>query len=607
MAFEGRVWPWAALVLLLLAAMATTAEAAGHRALLQGNSGDRDQGPPPGAVVAPDDPFDEKFEMAEDELLVNFKPGATPEQKGKALGKGRAAEKRVVRSDAEDGDVSLVTVELSPGQSGRAQLRAAAAQIQADEDVEYAEPNFIYRPVQVSQPNDQYFTNLWGMKNGAGGANAVGAWAAGYTDCSDVVIGVIDEGIQFSHPDLKAHMWVNPRETAIGDGTDNDGNGYKDDIYGWDFVSNDATVYDGTVDDHGTHVAGTIAAVGNNGAGVVGVCQSGIKLISAKFLGPNGGTTSGAVAALDYLLNLKKIHNLNLVATSNSWGGGGYSQALFDAIQRHNNANILFIAAAGNNNVNTDTTANYPSCYNVANVISVGSITSLGDRSSFSNYGVNTVDLFAPGSSIVSTIPDSSYASYSGTSMATPHVTGAVALYAAAYKRATGFELTAAPIKQAVMDSGTQDTRYTGFCVSGKRLNIGGLLDTPRASPMTVQVAIVSEQTPSLTYYVCKATISVINATSGLPLAGATVVGTFTINPDVNGCTDYLRTFPSTTTIVSTTAPYVVNSPTLRSQIKCSRQNYRTTTCSFTVTSVTHPQAVLVRTDSVFSATSAQF
>ena len=225
------------------------------------------------------------------------------------------------------------------------------------------------------------------------------------------------------------------------DGIDNDHNGYVDDIHGWDFNSNDNTIYDGTTDDHGTHVAGTIGARGGNGMGVAGMCWN-VTLISCKFLGPSGGTLANAVKAVDYLTNMKARHGVNIVASNNSWGGGGYSQALFDAINRANSQNILFIAAAGNGGFdgvgdNNDSLPFYPASYTNPNLIAVASITSSGAKSSFSNYGFNSVDIGAPGSSILSTVPyngsNPSYAYYSGTSMATPHVTGGAALYAATH------------------------------------------------------------------------------------------------------------------------------------------------------------------------------
>ena len=199
-------------------------------------------------------------------------------------------------------------------------------------------------------------------------------------------------------------------------------------------------------------------------------------MIGAKFLGSRGGTTANAIKAVDYFTDLKVRHGINLVATSNSWGGGGFSQALADAVERANQAGILFIAAAGNSSTNNDVTASYPSNYTSSNVIAVASITNTGALSSFSQYGATTVDIGAPGSGIWSTVPVSSkgsivasYASYNGTSMATPHVSGAVALYASLNPGAT-----AAQIKAAILNSATPTASLTGKCVTGGRLNVSG-------------------------------------------------------------------------------------------------------------------------------------
>jgi hypothetical protein len=173
-----------------------------------------------------------------------------------------------------------------------------------------------------------------------------------------VYVGIIDEGYMYTHEDLAANAGRNPGEVA-GNGADDDGNGYVDDVYGWDFDGSDNTVFDGVGDDHGTHVAGTIGGVGGNGKGVAGVCWS-VKLLSAKFLGRNGGTTANAIKAVDYFTDLKTRHGIRLVATSNSWGGGGFSQALQDAIERANGAGILFVAAAGNSTYNCETTGCFP-------------------------------------------------------------------------------------------------------------------------------------------------------------------------------------------------------------------------------------------------------
>jgi subtilisin family serine protease len=317
-------------------------------------------------------------------------------------------------------------------------------------------------------------TALAGGKANQYGIGATAAWNANKTNCGGVYIGIIDEGYMYTHEDLAANAGVNPGEIA-GNGIDDDGNGLVDDVYGWDFAGNNNSVFDGVGDDHGTHVAGTIAGVGGNGKGVAGVCWS-AKLLSAKFLGSTGGTTANAIKAVDYFTDLKTRQGLNLPATNNSWGGGGFSQALQDAIQRAGDADILFVAAAGNSTLNCESSACYPAEYPNANVIAVASITSTGAISSFSNYGSTTIDIGAPGSGIWSTVPKSSkgkvisgYASYNGTSMATPHVTGAAALY-----KALNPSATAAQIKAGILNSATPTSSLSGKTVTGGRLNVSG-------------------------------------------------------------------------------------------------------------------------------------
>jgi subtilisin family serine protease len=412
------------------------------------------------------------------EVIVKFKQSSTANGRSSALSRiaGSVEEKIVTATMERFGDnegVSVVSTKLD--------VMDAIAKLKENPDVVYAEPNYIYNHEATS--NDTYYTNgsLWGMYgDGTSPANQYGsqageAWAAGHTGSKSVVVGIIDEGAMYNHEDLAGNFWTNPYDPV--DGIDNDGNGYVDDVHGWDFANNDNTTFDGSSDDHGTHVSGTIGGIGGNGKGVAGVNWA-VTLISAKFLGRNGGTTANAIKAVDYITDLKTRHGLNLVATNNSWGGGGFSQALQDAIERANAADILFVAAAGNGGSdgvgdNNDAVANYPSNYPNSNIIAVAALTSSGGLASYSNYGATQVDIGSPGSGIYSTVPTKSggsgYSSYSGTSMATPHVTGACALYASTHAGATG-----ATIKNAILSSAVPTASLSGKCVTGGRLNVSG-------------------------------------------------------------------------------------------------------------------------------------
>lgn len=401
------------------------------------------------------------------ELIVQFKAGASASDRNAVV---RGLGGSVVRTVRQDSKGRLELVRLPAGLA----VADAVRGVSGDHAVDFVEPNWIYEHNVTS--NDTYVTNnsLWGM-TGTFGSQAKNAWDENKQDCSGVIVGVIDEGIYFNHEDLAANIWTNPYDPI--DGLDNDGNGKVDDVRGWDFAGGSNDINSGKAnDDHGTHVSGTIGGMGGNGKGVAGVCWSGVKIISAKFLGTKGGTTANAIAAVDYLTDLKTRHKLNLVATNNSWGGGGFSQGLEDAIGRANDADILFIAAAGNSAYDNDLQASYPSNYTTANVLAVASITSTGVLSSFSQWGKTTVDIGAPGSGIWSTVPKSSkgavisaYASYNGTSMATPHVTGAAALYARLNPGSS-----AAQIKAAILGSATPNANLTNKVVTGGHLNISG-------------------------------------------------------------------------------------------------------------------------------------
>jgi subtilisin family serine protease len=319
--------------------------------------------------------------------------------------------------------------------------------LKRDPRVAFAEPNFIVHAADVT-PNDPFFSQLWGLDNTGQRVNwtsgspdadidAREAWSVS-TGSPDVVVAVIDTGVDGFHPDLAPNKWVNPGEDCAGcrtNGVDDDGNGYVDDWRGWDFANgdNDPTDDNG----HGTHVAGTIAAAGNNGLGVAGVTWSS-RIMPLKFLGADGsGTTADAVSAILYA-RAKGVPILN-----NSWGGGEFSQALLDAIQQSDASGELFVAAAGNDFTNTDAEPFYPSTYDVPNLVSVGASDQFDRKAWFSNYGTKTVDLSAPGTNIYSTWTGASYRFADGTSMAAPHVSGAAALAKAAFPNASGVGLKA--------------------------------------------------------------------------------------------------------------------------------------------------------------------
>jgi len=348
----------------------------------------------------------------------------------------------------------------------------AIARIAGNPRVRFVEPNYIVHASRA--PNDPHYPSLWGLHNtgqsgGVPGADidAERAWNVS-TGSRNIKVAVIDTGVDYNHPDLAANIWTNPGEIA-GNGIDDDHNGFVDDVHGWDFANDDNNPTDDV--GHGTHVAGTIGAIGNNGVGVVGVNWQ-VTIVPVKFLGSDGsGATSDAINAIDYATQIgARVMN-------NSWGGGGFSQALLDAIRRANNAGALFVAAAGNNGTNNDLTPAYPSNYDSPNIIAVAAL-DRGDRlASFSNYGRTTVDLGAPGVAILSTFPGGGYTALNGTSMAAPHVSGAAALLLSANP-----DLSVSQVRQRLLLSAVPIPALAGVTTTGGRLNAF----LPLASPDTI-------------------------------------------------------------------------------------------------------------------------
>jgi subtilisin family serine protease len=349
---------------------------------------------------------------------------------------------------------------LRVAQVSPADTSNAIEALRARPDVVYAEPNFIRKA--MATPNDPRYPEMWGLNNTgqsstfAGNPGTAGndiraeqAWNI-TTGNRSVVVGVIDTGIDINHEDLKDNIWTNPAEVA-GNGIDDDGNGFVDDIHGWDFVHNDATVFDytppnypppasytGDLDDHGTHVAGTIGATGNNATGVVGVNWQ-VSLMSLKFLGEEGaGSSSDLLNAFSYAKAMRQLwessggtKGANIRVLNNSYGGDQFSQSELDAIRALSDAGILFVVAAGNEGTFNDLFPVYPSNYISPNLISVAASSGGGARAFFSNWGEATVNVTAPGEFILSTLPKNTYNFKNGTSMAAPHVSGSAALVCA--------------------------------------------------------------------------------------------------------------------------------------------------------------------------------
>ncbi|HEY3383832.1 MAG TPA: S8 family serine peptidase, partial [Vicinamibacterales bacterium] len=444
---------------------------------------------------------------------VRSSPGSQPQKAvhrghevvaGEVLVKFRGAPSSVPTPDEIQGladtdrDEEVGRVAVRRLHSKSLDVEALLAALTQRDDVEYAEPNYVVHAIGTV-PDDTYMGLLWGLRNtgqtiggqaGVVGADIEATLAWDITKGSRAtVVAVVDTGVDYTHPDLQANVWSAPTaySVRIGGRTINCGAG----THGFNAIALTCDPMDDN--SHGTHVSGTIGAVGNNGTGVVGVNWI-ASVMGAKFLDAKGsGSIADAINAIDFAIQAKQVFGAgaNVRVLSNSWGGGGFSQALLDEINRANASDMLFVAAAGNAGTDNDTVASYPSNFNAPNVVAVAATDNRDQLASFSNYGATTVDLGAPGVSIASTVRNNSYAYYSGTSMATPHVSGAAALVLSACALDTTW------VKTTILSTVDAVPALAGRTVTGGRLNVFSAINgcvAPPAAPTGLSASLAGGQ-----------------------------------------------------------------------------------------------------------------
>ena len=391
-----------------------------------------------------------------DELIVKFRPGASGLARSFALSQHAAA--AIKRFDAVDIDVARIPPGLD--------VNVVVAALAANPDVLAVQPNYIRSVAQL--PNDPYWLDgvtLWGLRK----IQAPETWTSWGHGDGTVVIASLDTGVNYNHQDLVANMWTNAGEIP-GNGADDDLNGYVDDVYGINTI-NGAAQPGNPMDDHGhgTHTAGTMAAVGNNGIGVVGVNWN-AKILACKFISSAGtGTDAAAIGCLNYLV-LMKNRGVNIRVSNNSWGGargGTPALPLQNAFDAAGAVGILHAVAAGNSGTNNDATPFDPASFESPSIVAVASSDSLDNRWGSTNYGPTSVDLAAPGVGIFSTVLGNNYVSLNGTSMAAPHVAGAAALLSSINP-----QMSVSALKNALIGSVDQLPQWNGLVVSGGRLNV---------------------------------------------------------------------------------------------------------------------------------------
>ena len=459
------------------------------------------------------------------EVLVRYRSELTAQSKSgrmvMATREGRQFSAQVEHFDGSNLVKGLRLVRVAPEDT----LSALAA-LRSQPDVLYAEPNYILRATIV--PNDEHFQA--GRQYALAKVAAQQVWDNFTTGSSNVVVGVIDQGIDISHQDLQSNVWTNPAEVA-GNGSDDDGNGFIDDIRGFNFVNNNGTVFSNTdPETHASHVAGIIGATGNNSIGVTGLNWT-VGLMSLKFLDAEGfGSTSDAIRACNYAKTMRDLwvansgtKGANVRVVNASFGGAAFTQSFFDSINALNSSGILFVAAAGNVDngtiePNNDLVPHFPASFNVPNIISVNSTNQTDNIPGFSHFGATSVDLGAPGESILSTTPNctdpgpfpafpcdpsfpvnatptqDTYTFFSGTSMSAPMVSGAAALL-----WAQNPNLTVQQVKSLLLYNGDVQASLVNKSLTGRRLNVANsfqsLQEADGNAPGTVTNLQITSQT----------------------------------------------------------------------------------------------------------------
>lgn len=388
-------------------------------------------------------------DYAPDRLFVSFRLSAPAKARQSALD---AIQGTLIKEYPLAPGVALVQL----NRRSVVDVPAAVSILTQNPAVNYAEPDYWITPLDTI-PDDPRLGEMWGVTS----ADLPSAWAR-HTGTGDMVVAVIDMGADYNHPDLATNIWTNPDEIA-DNGIDDDANGYVDDLRGYDFYYHDNDPMDAGT--HGTHVAGTVCAEGNNGIGVVGALWR-CKIMVLQFMGPTGGFTSGALDALSYAVNK------GVKVSNNSWGTNSFSTPLYTAIQNAQAIGHVYVAAAGNNGRNIDAVPLYPAAFNLDNIVSVGSIQSDETPAGSSNFGAISVDLHAPGVGILSTTAGGSYGLMSGTSMASPLVAGSAALLLSANPALTYQEVVA-----LLLQTSRPASALAGLSVTGGLLDTGAAFD----------------------------------------------------------------------------------------------------------------------------------